>query len=223
MVVCIFLQTEISNCPISTRHNVYTIDRIKKFMKLIKTKETDIAENYLELHYKKIDAETAAVIEQIKASLDTIEGMFDGNKVSLLITDIFYFEIVDRKTFAYTKDMCIEVKVTLQSIVDEYSRNGFIRIGKSTVVNAFKIKQLQGDYNMRVMIHLKNGEKLVMNRCLLHRKYIYMLSNFCACDGYTFTSLLFATVPFCSSDNRAISGDNRHSISCYMYYRSIYI
>ncbi len=133
-------------------------------MRLIKTKEESIEENYLELHYDIIDEETNAVLDRLRDTLRYIEGTFEEKKVTIALTDIFYIETVDRKTFAYTKDMCVEVKEALRDIIEEFSNIGFVRISKSAVVNIYKIKKLQGDINMRVIIYLKNDEKLVMNR-----------------------------------------------------------
>ncbi len=133
-------------------------------MKLIKTKEKDLKENYLELHYDIIDEETNAVLERLRDTLRYIEGTYEDKKVTIALTDIFYIETVDRKTFAYTQDMCVEIKEALRDILEEYSKIGFVRISKSAIVNIYKIKKLQGDINMRVIIFLKNDEKLVMNR-----------------------------------------------------------
>lgn len=133
-------------------------------MKLIKTKEENLTENYLELHYDKIDEETNAVLDRLRDTLKYIEGTFEDRKVTIAVTDILYIETVDRKTFAYTKDTCVEIKTALRDIIEEYSKIGFVRISKSAVVNIYKIKKLQGDINMRVIIYLKNEEKLIMNR-----------------------------------------------------------
>lgn len=133
-------------------------------MRFIKTREENLEENYLELHYDEIDKETAAVLERLRPALKYIEGTLDGKKLTVPLTDMYYFETVDRKTFGYTKDSCIEVKDTLQGIIDEYESAGFVRISKSSIVNLYKIKKLQGDLNMRTLIHLKNEECLVMNR-----------------------------------------------------------
>ena len=133
-------------------------------MKLIKTKEENIPENYLELHYDKMDEETSAVLERLRGTLRYIEGICDEKKVTVAIADIYYIDTVDRKTFAYTKDSCIEIKEALRDLSDDYSDAGFARISKSSVVNIYKIKKLQGDINMRVIIFLKNEEKLIMNR-----------------------------------------------------------
>lgn len=140
-------------------------------MKLIKTKEKDLKENYLELHYDTVDEETTAVLERLRDTLRYIEGTYEDRKVTIALTDIFYIETVDRKTFAYTKDMCVEIKEALREILEEYSKIGFVRISKSAIVNIYKIKKLQGDINMRVIIFLKNDEKLVMNRSYKNEFY----------------------------------------------------
>ncbi len=140
-------------------------------MKLIKTKEDNLKENYLELHYDTIDEETNAVLERIRDTLQYIEGTCEEKKVTIALTDIFYLETVDRKTFAYTNDMCVEIKEALRDILEEYSKVGFVRISKSSIVNIYKIKKLQGDINMRVIIYLKNDEKLIMNRSYKNEFY----------------------------------------------------
>ncbi|MCR4686245.1 MAG: LytTR family transcriptional regulator DNA-binding domain-containing protein [Lachnospiraceae bacterium] len=140
-------------------------------MKLIKTKEENLEENYLELHYDTMNEETNAVLDRLRDTLRYIEGTYDDKKVTIALTDIFYIETVDRKTFAYTKDMCVEIKEALRDILEEYSNIGFARISKSAIVNIYKIKKLQGDINMRVIIFLKNDEKLVMNRSYKNEFY----------------------------------------------------
>ena len=140
-------------------------------MKLIKTKEENLKENYLELHYDTIDEETNAVLERLRDTLRYIEGTFEDKKVTIALTDIYYIETVDRKTFAYTNDMCVEIKEALRDILEEYSQIGFVRISKSAIVNIYKIKKLQGDINMRVIIFLKNDEKLIMNRSYKNEFY----------------------------------------------------
>ena len=133
-------------------------------MRFIKTKEKGLSENYLELHYDKLDDETKEYISRLDNTLSNIEGMLDDRRISLPVTDVMYFESVDRKTFAYTEKVCVEMRDTLKNLLDNYSEMGFIRISKSSIVNVYKIDHLQGDLNMRVIIFLKNGEKLIMNR-----------------------------------------------------------
>lgn len=52
-------------------------------MKLIKTKEENLEENYLELHYDKIDEETKAVLDRLRDTLRYIEGTYEEKKSQL--------------------------------------------------------------------------------------------------------------------------------------------
>ena len=133
-------------------------------MRFIKTKEKGIQENYLELHYDEIDDETREYISRIDKTLTHIEGTCDGMRVTVPVSDVLYFESVDRRTFAYTESRTVEFRTSLNKLLDSFGDIGFIRISKSAVVNVYKIDRLQGDLNMRVIIFLKNGEKLIMNR-----------------------------------------------------------
>ena len=133
-------------------------------MRFIKTKEHELKENYLELHYDKIDDETKELISRLDTTLSNVEGSCEEKHVSAPVTEVLYFETVDRKAFAYTDKMCIEMRLTLNNVLEMYSDAGLIRISRSAVVNVYKIDHLQGDLNMRTVIFLKNGEKLIMNR-----------------------------------------------------------
>ena len=133
-------------------------------MKLIKTKENGLKENYLELHYDKLDDKTREYISRINNTLVHIEGTCDDMRVTVQVSDVLYFESVNRKTFAYTDSMCVEFREPLKNLLSNFGDTGFIRISKSAIVNVYKIDHLQGDMNMRVIIFLKNGEKLIMNR-----------------------------------------------------------
>lgn len=133
-------------------------------MIFIKTHETELEENYLELHYGEIDSETKEMIARLDTTLSNVEGTFEDRHVSVPVTEVLYFETVDRRTFAYTDKMCIEMHLSLNNVLEMYSDAGLIRISRSAVVNVYRIDHLQGDMNMRTVIFLKNGEKLIMNR-----------------------------------------------------------
>jgi len=133
-------------------------------MRFVRTKENGLPENYLELHYDKLDEETEEYITRIDRSLAHIEGSCDDMRVTVPVSDVLYFESVDRKTFAYTDSRTVEFRDSLRDLLDKFGDVGFVRISKSAVVNVYKIDHLQGDMNMRAIIFLKNGEKLIMNR-----------------------------------------------------------
>lgn len=113
-------------------------------MRFIKTKEQGLEDNYLELHYEKIDEETKEYITMIDKALAHIEGISEEVKIIVPVSDVIYFESVDRKTFAYTDDKTIELREPLKNLLNSFGDIGFIRISKSVVVNVYKIKHLQG-------------------------------------------------------------------------------
>lgn len=133
-------------------------------MRFIKTKGNGLSENYLELHYDKLDDETIDCISRIDKTLAYIEGTYEDMRVTLPVSDVLYFESVDRRAFAYTESRTVEFRGTLKELLDSFGDIGFVRISKSAIVNVYKIDHMQGDMNMRVKIFLKNGEKLIMNR-----------------------------------------------------------
>ena len=73
-------------------------------MRFIKTKENGLEENYLELHYDELDDETREYISRIDKTLAHIEGTCDDMRVTVPVSEVLYFESVDRKTFAYTEN-----------------------------------------------------------------------------------------------------------------------
>lgn len=78
--------------------------------------------------------------------------------------DIYYFDTVDRKTFAYTKDKVCQIAKSLSSLEEELSPFGFVRINKANLVNIFMIKKIKPEANMRILAILKNEESLIINR-----------------------------------------------------------
>ncbi len=78
--------------------------------------------------------------------------------------DIFYCEIVDRKCFAYLEQEVWILEPGLQEILSAYEAAGFVRIGKSMIVNIHKVDRMESDLNMRVRLYLENGETVILNR-----------------------------------------------------------
>ena len=133
-------------------------------MRFIKTKEESLEENYLELHYDEIDEETATVLERLRPALKYIEGIADGKKLTVPLTDMYYFETVDRKTFVYTEKDCYETKLKLYETEERLCGSGFVRVSKSTLVNLKFVRSLKAELDRRLRLTLENGEQLIVSR-----------------------------------------------------------
>lgn len=93
-----------------------------------------------------------------------LTGYLDDKIVMLSPRNIFYFESVDNKVFAYTDKGVYEVHKKLYEIESEYSYTDFLRISKSAIVNVAKIAYLKPIFNGRFEAKLKNNETIIISR-----------------------------------------------------------
>lgn len=133
-------------------------------MKVLIVQEKGLAEDYAEIHCERETEEIREIAGWIGSSSQTLVGKSDEGLRKISVPNVFYFESVDKKTFACQKERVVEVELTLKELETKYEALGFIRINKSTVVNIYKIEQIQNDFEMRMLICLENGEMLVINR-----------------------------------------------------------
>ncbi|GFH97424.1 hypothetical protein IMSAGC003_03995 [Lachnospiraceae bacterium] len=77
---------------------------------------------------------------------------------------IYYLEVVDRKLFAYQEKEVYQLDYSLRSFLACFENSGFVRIGKSTAVNLYKVNKVKADLNMRLHLVMENGEMLILNR-----------------------------------------------------------
>lgn len=113
---------------------------------------------------KSLDDKILNLIYSLKSENDKLTGYEDDKIVKLDLKDIFYFESVDNKVFAYAGKGVYEVHKKLYEIEDEYAHTDFLRISKSAIVNVAKIAYLKPGFNGRFEAKLKNDEKIIISR-----------------------------------------------------------
>lgn len=104
------------------------------------------------------------LIAALRTEESPLTGYMDDKIVKLATKDVFYFEAVDNKVFAYTGKGVYEVRKKLYEIEKEYKDTDFLRISKSAVVNVAKIAYIRPLINGRFEAKLKNEEKIIINR-----------------------------------------------------------
>ncbi|MGN0637612.1 MAG: LytTR family DNA-binding domain-containing protein [Huintestinicola sp.] len=112
--------------------------------------------------------EVTEEVERIRlfaeSSGQTLSGSIDGRLYSVNIGDIYYFEAVDERIFAYSESKVFEVKGRLYEIERKLSESSFLRCSKSTVINLMKIESVSPALNGRFTAHMKNGERVIISR-----------------------------------------------------------
>lgn len=142
-------------------------------MKIYKHQDKSLKEDYIDIFYARMNPQISGLFEYLDA-MHTIEGKSQSGHRIIHISEIYYCEIVDRKCYAYLEHEVYEIDFSLQKLLDNYHANGLIRISRSMCVNVFKILQIKTDFNMRMQLHLKNNEVVILNRNYKNEFYKYV-------------------------------------------------
>lgn len=97
-------------------------------------------------------------------SKDSVAVNKDDAILMLPTKEIFYFDAVDNRVFAYTKDRNYEIKMKLYEIEEDNTFLSFIRVSKNTILNIKKIEHLSPEFNGRFVAKLLNGERIIISR-----------------------------------------------------------
>ena len=93
-----------------------------------------------------------------------LTGVYDERIFQFELESVLYFEAVDERVFAYTKDRIFELKVRLYELEDAYSGRHFVRCSKSFIINLLKLESISPALNGRFLAHMKNSEKVIVSR-----------------------------------------------------------
>ncbi len=121
-------------------------------------------EDEIILRFATVDENILKLIQSLKTEKDVITGYVDDKIQKLTLKDIFYFEAVDNKVYAYTAKQVYEVHKKLYEIEEDYANTDFLRISKATVVNVSKITYIRPMLNGRFEAKLRNDEKVIISR-----------------------------------------------------------
>lgn len=129
------------------------------------TVETPIeGEDEIIIRCKELDEELMNLISTIGQWRRRITGYKDKAIVQLVPADIYYFESVDNKVFAYCEKDVFEVKEKLYELESAYKNTDFQRISKSVIANISFIEAVIPILGARLEAKLKNGERVIISR-----------------------------------------------------------
>ena len=87
----------------------------------------------------------------------------DGNTYLCKLTQVYYIESVDKRTWVYTRDGCFESRERLYELEEKMGMY-YVRISKSMIINLRKIRHVSAQAGARMIAELLNGEKVVISR-----------------------------------------------------------
>ena len=131
------------------------------------TKQTENKPFTVTVEYPVLDSETREIIQKIRALGATIPGSRDGQIYSLAVTDIYYIEVVERRTFLYTKEAVYAADRKLYELEELLKGSGILRISKFCLMNLHHLYSIRQLRNSQLEATLDNEEKLIVARTYL--------------------------------------------------------
>lgn len=87
----------------------------------------------------------------------------DGNTYLCKLTQVYYIESVDKRTWVYTRDGCFESRDRLYELEEKLGMY-CVRVSKSMIINLRKVRNVSAQTGARMIAELLNGEKVVISR-----------------------------------------------------------
>lgn len=109
-----------------------------KITKIDKTKP-----EIVEIHCHRISDEVKEIVGFVKSRQGQLTGVLDDRQYEIPITDIFYIEAVDNKTFIYTQSKVYDTRQKLYELEEILREKRFLRISKSTMLNLMKVSSIK--------------------------------------------------------------------------------
>ena len=111
-----------------------------------------------------VTEEVREIAAFVKSRQGRLTGMKDSRQYEIAVSDIYYFESVDGKTFLYTKDQVYETSYRIYELESMLRPKNFLRVSKSMLLNLMKIRSIQSALNGRFAAVLLSGEEVIISR-----------------------------------------------------------
>ena len=108
-------------------------------------------------------ADIASAIDLLENGSGGVAVSKDRNTFFCKLTQIYYIESVDKRTYVYTKGDCYESRDRLYEL-EEKLGTWFVRISKAMIVNLRKIRNVSAEPGGRMTAVLLNGERVIISR-----------------------------------------------------------
>ena len=133
-------------------------------MKITIQQDENVAEAEITVVCRRLDSKLEEILSYISLIDNTVTGTKNGETFFIPLSEILYFETVDRKVFFYTADSIYETVTKIYQLEEKLENTPFARISKTSVANLKKIRSIKPEANSRLCATLVNGEKVIVSR-----------------------------------------------------------
>lgn len=148
-------------------------------MEILIHEDKELPDSRIEIYCPEVSEEILDMVAKLRVYDKKITGVNGGGTYIVEISEILYVESVDKRTFFYTRrssrntnrssphgcgEGVYETPLKLYELEERLGRSDFFRASKSTIINFNQIQSLRPDFGGRMLVQMKNGEKLYVSR-----------------------------------------------------------
>lgn len=133
-------------------------------MKVTYIKDPNVEQLEIEVRYREDDGDLTRFKQTLGLLEEKILVKQDTVNYVLPVASIYYCEAVDNTVFCNTKQDTYETAYRLYELENAWTERGFVRTGKSMLVNLRRITSFRPVLSGRVEATLMNGEKTMISR-----------------------------------------------------------
>ena len=116
------------------------------------------------IRYAKINKRVKRLITLIQSFDTRIKCKEENAERYVNVSDIFYIESVDKRTFIYLEENVLRTDYRLYQLAENLADLGFVQISKSCVLNINALESIKPLINSHMEATLQNGERLHVTR-----------------------------------------------------------
>ena len=109
------------------------------------------------------NADILSAMDLLENGSGSIKVIRDRSIFFCKLTQIYYIESVDKRTYIYTKGDCYESRDRLYELEEKLGMY-LVRISKSMIVNLRKIQNVSAEPGGKMVAVLLNGERVIISR-----------------------------------------------------------
>ena len=136
--------------------------------------EQDLTKKEIEvlIRHHDMHREVERIVSLIQLAEKQIQCNLNGEEKLVNVSDIYYIESVDKKTFVYCENDVYRTELRLYQLLEILSKSSFIQVSKSCILNLNMLDSFRPLLNSRLEALLKNGERIYVTR-----KYLSMVKQ----------------------------------------------
>lgn len=133
-------------------------------MRLILRERQDLEHPEVIIEYRELTDGVKRVSAFVRSVDQSISCKREGKEFSIPLSDVFYIESVDKKTFVYGETEVYQTRLRLAELEKMLSHAGFVKVSKSVILNIEKLRGVKNLANSRLEAFLSNNERICVSR-----------------------------------------------------------